>query len=222
MDIPGPAFAFMAGVLTIFSPCGYPLLPGYLARYLGSKPSIKVALAGSVLCTFGLTLVFAALGVLPSVFGALVYQYIPWMIPVSGTIVVIMGLGMIFGLEFPKLYSFSSVPQRAGLGGFVLYGIAYGMAALGCSAPIFLSVVVFAFHSGGFLRGATIFLVYALGMGLTLTAISIVFAKAGEVVLHKFTSGLQTLRRSSGVLLVAVGLYLIYYFYTVYQTSIVP
>jgi len=156
---------------------------------------------------------FGALGFLPSLFGALVYQYLPWLIPVSGTIVMFMGIVMIFGLQFPSLSISSSAPRRVGLGGFVLYGIAYGMATLGCSAPIFLSVVMFALSSGGFLESLVAFIHYALGMGLTLVALSIIFVKAGEPMLRRFVGGVERLRVMSGVLLIVTGLYLIYHFF---------
>jgi len=212
----GPAFAFLAGVLTILSPCGYPLLPGYFSRYLGSRPSIKMALFGSILCTLGLIIVFSVLGCLPSLFGSATYGYLPWMIPLSGVIVISMGVALILGFESPRFAFFLPAPHRQGLAGFVLYGIAYGLAALGCSAPIFLSVVVFALSSGRFLEGVEVFSFYALGMGSTLAALSAVFAKAGELVLRRFSHRLERMNLVSGTLLVAIGLYLMCYFYTVY------
>ncbi|MCW4036673.1 MAG: cytochrome C biogenesis protein, partial [Candidatus Bathyarchaeota archaeon] len=58
LDLPGLAFALTAGVLTVFSPCGYALLPGYVSYYLGSRLSLMRAVYGGVACTLGLVTVF--------------------------------------------------------------------------------------------------------------------------------------------------------------------
>ena len=216
MQLSTPAFAFVAGVMTIFSPCGYPLLPGYLARYLGTRPSVRFAITGSCLCTLGLVAVFVALGSLPSLFGAVVYQYVPWMIPVSGIVVAAMGVAMMLDFRLPIPVLFSFAPRREGIVGFVLYGVAYGMASLGCSAPVFLSVVVFAFSFGSFFQGVMVFCLYALGMGITLMLLSIAIAKAGEHLLSRFVRRLQVIRRASGILMILTGFYVSYYFFRIY------
>ena len=173
---------------------------------------------GSSLCTIGLVAMFALLGSLPILFGKIVYQYLQWLTPLSGIIIISMGLIMSFGVYLPNL----PIPvvhahtKRLGISGFVLYGIAYGMAALGCSAPILLSVIMFTFSSGSFFQGLIAFIFYAFGMGSTLIVLSVIFVTLGEPILHRFGQRVEKLRKASGILLVVIGLYLIYYFAKLY------
>ncbi len=46
VDTAGIAFAFTAGLLSLFSPCGYALIPGYISYYLGSDFSVVKAVTG--------------------------------------------------------------------------------------------------------------------------------------------------------------------------------
>lgn len=57
------SFAFTAG---IFSPCSYPLLPGYISYYLGSKAPISKAISGSLMCALELIAVFSIVRMLAS------------------------------------------------------------------------------------------------------------------------------------------------------------
>ncbi len=169
---------------------------------------------GSSLSTIGLMAMFGLLGFVPILFGTIVYQYIPWLILVSGIIVISMGLTVLLGIELPTfpVFVMRSHASRGGISGFVLYGIAYGMTALSCSSPIFISVVVFTFSSGNFFQGIVLFIFYALGMGSTLITSTLIFVFVGEPILHKFVESVEKLRKASGILLIVIGLYLIYYF----------
>ena len=69
-------FAFSAGVATFFAPCAYPLLPGYVAFYLGDAASdasagVRLRRAGVVaaLISSGMLVVYAALAVVVALVG---------------------------------------------------------------------------------------------------------------------------------------------------------
>ncbi len=77
---------------------------------------------------------------------------------------------------------------------------------------MFISVFFYAL-SGGVLNGVLMFLVYSLGMGLPLIVTSVLVARAKEVMIGRISRATERLQRLSGVILVAVGIYLIYYNY---------
>ena len=64
LQFSGLVFAFTSGVISIFSPCSYALLPGYISYYLGSRFGIVKAITGGIACTLGLLTVFTAIGAL--------------------------------------------------------------------------------------------------------------------------------------------------------------
>ena len=215
LDLPGLAFALTAGVLSVFSPCGYALLPGYVSYSLGSRLSLARAVSGGFACTLGLVTVFTVVGGLSSGLGAVLTRLVPQLDLIAGLILVAMGVATLRQMRIPFLTVPSGLSRRMGLSGFYLFGVVYGLAGVGCSAPIFLSVVVFA-ASRGLVNGVLAFVAYALGMGLPLILTSVLVAQANELMLRRISEATPRLQRVSGVMLVLVGLYMFYLHYVTY------
>lgn len=212
VDTAGIAFAFTAGLLSLFSPCGYVLLPGYISYYLGSDFSVVRAVTGGLVCTLGLMTVYSLIGVLASSLGAVVSSVITGVNLVAGLMMITMGVAALLHVNLPFIQVGASPSRRQGLVGLYLFGLVYGVAGVGCSAPVFISVFFYAL-SGGALNGVLTFLVYSLGMGLPLIVTSVLVARAKEVMIGRISRATERLQRVSGVVLIAVGLYLIYYNY---------
>jgi len=219
LDVPGLALVFSTGALALFSPCSFPMLPGYVLYYVGSKGSPKRALYAGAACTLGVLAVFSVIGLAASALRLLAPHHAPLLGLVAGIIVISMGVGMMVELKLPALFAVTRAPRQRGLASAFLYGIAYGLASSGCSIPIFLSIVLYAIVAGGPLGplyGAMAFLVYALGMGASLIAITVLAAKAKELVLKRVAGATPWLQRASGALLIAIGAYLIYSYLLLY------
>jgi cytochrome c-type biogenesis protein len=215
LQLSGLAFAFTAGVFSLFSPCSYALLPGYVSYYLGANFGVVKALTGGLACTLGLITVFAAIGALASSLGELVPQIIPLLDIAAGIILIAMGLGNLLDLKMPFI-SLNIVPsKKQGFLGLYTYGIVYGLAGVGCSAPIFISVLFYSM-SKGLAQGVLSFVAYALGMGAPLIVTTVLLSQAKDYMIQKINMATEKLRRVSGAILVAVGLYLIYYYYITY------
>ena len=215
LQLSGLAFAFSTGVFSLFSPCSYALLPGYISYYLGAKFGVVKALTGGLACTLGLITVFAAIGGLSSSLGELTPQIIPLLDIAAGVILIAMGLGNLLELKVPFL-SFNVMPsRRRGLIGLYTYGIIYGLAGVGCSAPIFISVLFYAM-SKGLAQGVLSFVAYALGMGLPLIVTTLLLSQAKDYMIQRINMATEKLRRASGAVLIVVGLYLIYFYYVTY------
>jgi cytochrome c-type biogenesis protein len=212
LDTAGIAFAFTAGLLSIFSPCGYALLPGYISYYLGSDFSVVRAVTGGLACTLGLMTLYSAMGVLASGLGAVLSMVIPVVNLLAGLLMIAMGGATLLHVNLPFIQVGASPSRRQGLVGLYLFGLVYGIAGVGCSAPVFVSVFFYAL-SGGLLNGVLTFLVYGLGMGVPLILTSVLVARAKEVVIERISKATERLQRLSGLVLVAVGLYLLYYNY---------
>ncbi len=215
LQLSGLAFAFSAGVFTLFSPCSYALLPGYISYYLGAKFGAVKALTGGLACTLGLITVFAAIGALASSLGELVPQIIPLLDIAAGVILITMGLGNLLNLKTPFISLNIGPSKKQGFLGLYTYGIVYGLAGVGCSAPIFISVLFYS-TSKGLAQGILTFIAYALGMGTPLIATTLILSQTKDYMIQRINMATEKLRRASGAILVAVGLYLIYYYYATY------
>jgi len=211
----GLVFAFTAGVFSIFSPCGYALLPGYVSYYLGSKFSVRRAILGGLVCTLGLMTVFSIVGGLSTILGTFLTSLIPLLDLIAGVILIVMGVATLMQVNLPYITFPTRLSQRRGFAGFYLFGVVYGLAGVGCSAPIFLGVLVYAM-SKGFINGVFTFIAYAVGMGVPLVITSVLLAEAKEYLINRISRATPWLHRVSGVILIVVGLYLFYFYYITY------
>src|SRR5262249_24974893 len=173
-------FAFIAGTVASVNPCGFALLPAYVARQLtlGSEPSYRSsavarALAVGALTTVGFLLVFGSLGTAITLGLHSLTRVVPWLALAIGVLLVIGGIAVLSGRRV-GLTSFSRVRPTAGVGyrSVVLFGLGYGVASLSCALPIFL-VVAGTAVTGSVLAAPLTFAAYALGMGTILTALAV-------------------------------------------------
>jgi cytochrome c biogenesis protein CcdA len=167
--------------------------------------------------------VFSAIGLAASALRVLEPQRIPLLELAAGLMVISMGAIMVAELRFPAPFVVSRAPRRGGLIGAFLYGVAYGLAASSCSAPIFLSVILYAVVAGGPLgplHGAITFVVYAIGMGIPIIAVTILAAKARRFILERMVEMTPRLQRVSGIVLIMMGAYLIYSYYLAFYLAV--
>ena len=214
-QLSGLVFAFSAGVFSLFSPCSYALLPGYVSYYLGAEFGVVKALTGGLACTLGLITVFAVVGGLASSLGELVPPIIPQLDIVAGIIIIIMGLRNLLDLKMPFIYPDIMPSVKQGFLGLYIFGIVYGLVGVGCSAPIFVSVLFYSM-SKGIAQGVLSFITYALGMGVPLIVTTVLLSQARDYLIQRINMATERIQRSSGAVLIIVGLYLIYFYYATY------
>lgn len=215
----GLAFPFVAGIFALFSPCGFPMLPGYVSYYMGARVPLERAVKSGFVCLSGLLVVFSSIGVVASVSGSIISQYVSFLEPIAGLITMSMGLSMIISIKSPVLLPSLRAPKSVSLTGIFLYGSLYGLATLGCSAPIFLSILFYAITMKGLLYGMIVFVVYAIGMGVPLIITTILVAKAKNLILKRKVKATWLLQKLSGVILLSVGAYLILYYFIAFHLT---
>jgi cytochrome c-type biogenesis protein len=211
LGIPELAFIFSSGFFALLSPCGFPMLPGYVGYYLGTRSYPGRPMIEGTVCCFGLLLIFSLIGILASLFSGLVTAYLSFLELIAGVVTFFMGTVLLARLKLPIPACAHKAPKQQGFVGLFVFGCLYGLATVSCSAPIFLSILVVAI-SGGALKALTSFVVYALGMGLPLILITVILAVTKETVHEKVAELTSTIQRLAGLILMIVGGYLIYYF----------
>ncbi|MER3458366.1 MAG: cytochrome C biogenesis protein [Chloroflexota bacterium] len=220
MNLPDLAFAFSAGMLATVNPCGFALLPAFIAYTLGTnetgfdgRPLLRRAGEGLILgllVTLGFLAVFVG-GLVVSAGGRWLVRAFPWLAVAVGLILVGLGLWLLSGRS---LYLNIAAPQpdlrRRGVRSLFLFGVAYAVASLSCTLPVFLVVVGGALAAGGLLPGLTQFISYGVGMGTVLIAISIGAAAFKGAVAARLRLVMPYVTRLSALLLILAGGYLIY------------
>ena len=220
-------YAFGAGMVSTVNPCGFAMLPAYLALYLGTGSSqfyqqspfsrgLRALWIAGVM-TAGFVLLFGAIGTIFSVGGLLVIGVMPWMGLLIGLALLGFGVWMLTGRSlsagvFHRLAVRIGDPREVSTRGFFLYGIAFGAASLSCTLPIFLTVVGSAFTSDGTTSGLLQFISYGLGMGSVVLGLTLAAALVREGLLVGYVRRLTPyLQPVSAWLLVLAGGYIVYY-----------
>ncbi len=70
--------------------------------------------------------------------------------------------------------------------------------------------------SKGLAQGVLSFVAYAIGMGAPLIVTTVLLSQAKDYMIRRINMATEKLQRASGAVLVAVGLYLIYFYYITY------
>lgn len=222
-------FSFGAGMLAVVNPCGFALLPAYISLYLGEssnkehEPPVFLRVLKSIYIslavTAGFVVLFGLVGGIIVAGGRFLVSFMPWAGLVVGIGMVVLGIWMLMGKH---LYSNLAVrlsakingTNRGGLVSYFLFGIAYGVASLSCTLPVFLIVVGTAL-TGGVAGGFTQFLGFSLGMGVVLGILTIWAALLKGTMAQYMARVLPFVERISAVLILAAGGYVIAYWLTI-------
>jgi len=212
--------AFSAGLVATVNPCGFAMLPSFVAYFLGTEDDRFVhasaahrALLGlglGLALTVGFLAVFLTIGLVVSFGGRALLPLMPWGTLVVGVLMIGLGLwvasGRSLGLALPHVG-----PVRPGrsVGAIVLFGAGYAVASLGCTLPIFLVVVGSALTSSGPLAALLLFVAYGLGMGVVLAAVSLAAALCQSVLISRLRAVLPYVGRLSAAILIVAGIYLV-------------
>jgi cytochrome c-type biogenesis protein len=206
--------ALLAGLVSFFSPCVIPLLPGYLSYATGlSGADLENArrgrmLAGSVLFVLGFTVVFVALGTLSGAFGSWLVTYRREITVVLGLLVIVLGLAFIgFVPMLQRDVRVHQVPA-VGLAAAPLLGFLFGLGWTPCIGPTLGAILTLSINEATAARGAVLSGVYALGLGVPFVLAGLAYRRAlgafGFVRRHQVW-----ITRLGGVMLVLVGLLLV-------------
>jgi cytochrome c-type biogenesis protein len=208
--------ALLAGLVSFFSPCVVPLLPGYLsyATGLGAAEVIEGPkrksrmLLGTTGFVLGFAVIFVITGVVAGSLGQALYEYRTVINRVLG--VVVIALGLIFAGLLP-IGQRDLRPHRVpavGVAAAPLLGMVFALGWTPCISPTLGVVVNLGFNEGTALRGGLLGFVYALGLGIPFVLAGLAFSRMSRAMAF-FREHQQMIMRIGGVLLVVVGLMLL-------------
>lgn len=185
----GWAVAFGAGVLSFFSPCTAPLVPGYVSLIsgvsgdrlaAGGRAHTLQALRTSLLFVLGFVVVFVLLGVVAALIGGLVGPARRLVNQLAGGMMIAMGLFVIGVLHVPSLYRdhrLDLAGRALGPAGPTLLGMAFAFGWTPCVGPILAAILFYAGTADTVGEGAALLFLYALGMGVPFVLAGVGFTR---------------------------------------------
>ncbi|WP_247730446.1 cytochrome c biogenesis CcdA family protein [Halovivax limisalsi] len=225
-------FAFSAGAATFFAPCSYPLLPGYVAYYVGDADGaersvgrrLRRAAVVGISVSVGLALVFVCLGAAILTAGGRLTEHAVTIELVVGSVVIVLGLRMAAGGSGSAFTSTSpftppsiQLPaRRRSIVGYVLFGVVYGAAAAGCTVPLLIGLSGFALRTGS-IGAIAVIGTYVGGLCALMITITLLAALGRIAILRRISRQTGRIRRASGLLLIGAGAAQLYLFFFRYD-----
>lgn len=213
--------AFIAGILSFFSPCILPLVPSYIFAISGlsfqeyskdqdSARVRRVLIFNSIFFILGFSLVFIVLGATASLLGQVLIAYKDLIRIVGGALVIIMGIFLmdIFNFGFLSFEHRLQLPKKAGYLGAFFVGVTFAAAWTPCIGPILGAILVLASSSNTIGSGILLLVVYSLGLAVPflLTAVLLRSALRYFQQINQYAGKIKLI---SGILLIIVGVLLI-------------
>ncbi|MCB0999064.1 MAG: cytochrome c biogenesis CcdA family protein [Ilumatobacteraceae bacterium] len=218
------SYSLIVGMVATVNPCGFVLLPTYLMYFLGissseagrQRASISRALLVSGAVSAGFVLVFLVVGSITRFFTDWVAANAKYATGAIGLVFVVLGVAMLFGYKLPI-----STPKLDAGGkdrtvqSMFVYGIAYAVASIGCTLPLFSVVLFGTANREGYAAGIANVAAYGAGMALVVTALTVSLSVANTGLMKWLRSGMQYVEMLSGAFVLIAGAYLLWYFWKV-------
>lgn len=209
--------AFLAGILTLLSPCLLPLVPAYFSIVFKEKNQIMKM---TLIFFAGFSGMFLVLGMLATFLGTesiiLLQQNNSLYIQVAGIIMIFFGILALAGVGFSGLLIRKKLTHDSW--GVFVYGILFALGWTGCMGPILAGVLSMTAVFHNYLTGALFMFFYSLGIFVPLFLVSYWYdshhleklkwmkGSIWHFTFHGKTHSVHTSNLISGILFIFLGI----------------
>lgn len=196
MSIGAALIAFAGGIVSFFSPCVAPLVPGYIGFLSGTVVSadgagvasgvavrrLNPVMLATVIFVAGFSVAFIALGMLMGSFGRVLSAYQPVMQTIAGIVMVVMGaflLGLLpralsdWLMREGRMQLRADKVGRLGMAAPFALGIVFAAGWTPCIGPVLASILLYVSASANTVEGALLLALYAIGFALPFLAVGL-------------------------------------------------
>lgn len=183
-------FVLIAGVITSFTPCVYPILP-IIVGYIGAQ-QVKSKFQAFLLSfsyVIGMAITFSILGIIASLTGMIFgrIQSNPWTYIVVGNVILLMAMWFMDIISIPLPAFVTPKTKNKGYMPALFLGLVSGIIAAPCTAAILVIILTYVSSRQNLVFGATLLFTYAIGLGTLI------------VIAGTFTGFINTLMKSESL-----------------------
>lgn len=219
--------AVITGVAAFFSPCAFPLLPSYIAYSLASqeehepKRRLSRSLYFGVVGALGVMFINLMVGIAIAGFGAAFFQPDPRLdhplilaaritvgvaIAALGAVTLAHHSFSIGSYISSRLSRLTLNKEKGSSAGMFFYGMLYNGAAVGCTGPILLSLMLFALTIGSFITAVIGFVIFSLTMAALMFTVTTLVGLSKTAAISKLKKTSLSINKLSGAVMMAVGI----------------
>lgn len=160
--------SFGFGVLSFFSPCVLPIVPGFFASFSLEKNNKSKKIWSSLQFVLGFSFVFISLGALATSLGSFFTRNSSALGQVSGVVIILFGLFLLFPnlntryFYGENIFKFGNINKFK----FIIMGFAFGFGFTPCIGPVLGALLALSSNAETINIGVTYLLYFSLGMGL--------------------------------------------------------
>ncbi|MDQ6641794.1 MAG: cytochrome c biogenesis protein CcdA [Actinomycetota bacterium] len=206
--------AMIAGLVSFFSPCVVPLLPGYLSYATGlSGADLESArrgrmVLGGLLFVLGFSVIYVLLGAAVGGIGVWLFAYQRQLAIALGVLTILLGLAFMGAVPWLQRDVRVHRVPAVGLAAAPLLGALFGLGWTPCIGPTLAAVLSLSTREASPGRGALLAFAYCLGLGVPFVLAGLAWRRMLGAV--KWVRRHQVwVTRIGGLMLVLVGLLLV-------------
>ena len=198
--------SFGFGVLSFFSPCVLPIVPGFFASFSLEKNNKTKKIWSSLQFVLGFSFVFISLGALATSLGSFFTRNSSVLGQLSGAVIILFGLFLLFPnlntryFYGENIFKFGSINKFK----FLIMGFAFGFGFTPCIGPVLGALLALSSNAETINIGVTYLMYFSLGMGLPFLISGLLIDKINLNNslfrnIQKYSSSL------SGLILISIG-----------------
>lgn len=191
--------SFLAGVVSVLSPCVLPVIPVVVGYNLVKRRKIEI-----LSFVIGLFSIFTATIFLTVIFTAAVNYYLYYFRIMAAVVLVLLGIMTIAHKSIFK-FSISTDSNRKGIIGSFVWGLITSVAWAPCYGSYLITLIALSVSTGNTLYSALNILLYTLGFLVSIFTMGLIIS---SINLEKIVGKADLIRRISGILIFLAGIYM--------------
>jgi len=217
--------AFLAGVLTFFSPCILPLIPSYISYLTGvtfkelsdkskddrQKKVREKTVIHSLSFIIGFTIIFVILGTTATFLGKALYQVLPLLKKIGGIFIIFFSLVIMGVIKIPFLQKQKKLEyhkKSVSTFGSIIVGMTFALAWTPCVGPILGSILIYASSQKSLVMGIKLLIAYSMGLAVPFF-LSALLINSFISYVKKIERHMRKIEITAGVILLIFGIFLL-------------